>query len=308
MKKEKNKKVLITGGAGFIGSHVADLLIEKGHKVIIIDDFSTGRKENINEKAEFYKRDISSRYASLAPLFAGIDCVFHLAARPRVVRSIKDPRGTNRVNVDGTLYVLQACREHKVKKVIYSSSSSVYGDQNDYLMKETMQPKPKSPYALQKLIGEHYCDLFARLFKMKIISLRYFNVYGPRQLTEGAYALVIGKFLRQKREGKPMTIYGDGKQTRAYTHVFDVARANLLAWKNDPIKASFYHYPINIGTSKETSVNEIVEMISGKKKYIIPNPRGEFEEKRKAANNTRAKKLLGWEPEIAIKEDIKTVL
>lgn len=302
-------KCLVTGGAGFIGSHVVDLLIEEGHEVTVLDNLTTGKRENVNKKADFYPIDVSCCFEDLKAFFKDKDWVFHLAAWPRIPRSIKDPIGTNKANVVSTLHVLQASKEQKVKRIIYSSSSSVYGDQDTYLMNEDMTLRPKSPYALQKLISEQYCQMFVNLFKMEIISLRYFNVYGPRQPTAGAYTLVIGKFLDQVKRRKSMTIYGDGEQTRAYTYVSDVARANLLAAKAEfplEIGGGFYfgHYIVNIGTNKETSVNEIAKLIGGESKYIVPNPREKFEIRRQAADYGRAKQLIGWEPTIDIVKGI----
>lgn len=290
-------KCIVTGGAGFIGSHVVDLLIKEGYEVIVFDDLTTGKKENLNPQAKFYKKDIAGDIRQFIGLCKGADVIFHLAAWARVPRSIQNPIGTNRVNVQGTLNMLQVARQLVIKKFVYSSSSSVYGIQNTPVMKEDMELNPLSPYALQKKIGEEYCKMFSNLFDLKVVALRYFNVYGLRQLTEGAYALVIGKFLKQKRRGEAMTIFGDGEQTRAYTYVSDVARANLLAATKD-LKNNFEAF--NIGTLKETSVNEIAKMIGGKAKHIIPNPRGKFEEKRKAADFTKARELLGWEPSIDI--------
>ena len=299
-------KVIVTGGAGFIGSNLVDTLIEKGHEVTIIDDLSTGKLENINPKAKFLQLDLSQLDVDITDVFKGMDCVFHLAAWARVPRSIEDPVGTNKVNVGGTLNVLQACRMAKVPRLVYSSSSSVYGDQDTYLMKEGMTLAPKSPYGLQKLVGEMYCKMFSRLFGMQIFGLRYFNVYGNRQVLEGAYSLVIGKFMKQKGEGKKMTIYGDGTQTRAYTHVSDVVQANLLAWEYRSDVPFFY--PLNIGTGEETSVNEIAGMLGGESEHIIPNPRGEYEEMRKAADVLEANALIHWEPKIFIKEGISMLL
>jgi UDP-glucose 4-epimerase len=298
-------KCLVTGGAGFIGSNLADRLIAGGHQVSILDDLSTGKREYLNPKARFYQQDISLKGDKIEGYFAGVDWVFHLAAWPRVPKSVEDPVGTNRVNVDGTLNVLQACRNQKVKKVIYSSSSSVYGTQKTYEMKEDMIPNPLSPYALQKLIGDQYCKLFAYLFDMNIVSLRYFNVYGERQPTEGAYCLVMGTFLRQKAEGKPMTINGDGNQMRSYVCVKDVVEANILAATVD-LERGWRCY--NIGTNIETSVNQIADMIGGERIHIIPNPRGKFEELRKSANFDKALAELGWKPTISIEEGIKALL
>lgn len=300
------KRALVTGGAGFIGSNLVDFLIRKNWEVVVLDDLSTGKLSNVNKKALFFPKDISGSVSGLIPFFADIDVVFHLAAWARVPRSVADPIGTNRVNVGGTLNVLQVSRMLNIKRVVLSSSSSVYGDQDTYLMNEKMKElKPKSPYGLQKLIGEKYASLFSHLFKMQIVSLRYFNVYGYRQVTEGAYSLVIGKFMKQKADGLPMTIYGDGKQTRAYCWVGDVVKANWLAANSKINSRPYWHEIFNIGTNQETSVNKVAKLIGGDIKHIIPNPRGDFEEKRKAADFSKAKKLLKWSPTVNIKEGIR---
>lgn len=297
-------KCVVTGGAGFIGSHVVDLLIKEGHKVVVFDDLTTGREENLNKKAKFYKRDVAVSIKKFQDKCRGADVIFHLAAWARVPRSIEDPIGTNRVNVQGTLNMLQIARNMKIKRFVYSSSSSVYGKKGNPVRKENMELEPLSPYALQKKIGEEYCKMFTTLFDMEAVALRYFNVYGPRQLTKGAYSLVVGKFLDQKKKGEPMPIFGDGKQTRSYTYVSDVARANLLAaTKKIPNKFEAF----NIGTRVETSVNEIADMIGGKKKIITPHPWGKYEERRKAANFSKASKILGWKPLVDIETGIDIV-
>lgn len=298
-------KCCVTGGSGFIGSHLVDALLSEGHDVIIIDDFSTGSRDNLNEGAQLVEGSITD-YDLVKRTLEGVDWLFHTAAWARVVRSVEDPIGTHTVNVDGTLNLFQAARECGVKRVIHSSSSSVNGDQDTHVMTETMSYKPKSPYALHKMIGEYYADMFARLFDMSFVSLRYFNVYGPRQLVEGAYALVIGKFLRQKAEGEPMSIFGDGEQTRAYTYIDDVVRANLLAASAE-LKAG-KNYILNIGTAQETSVNEVAAKIGGEVNHIVPNPRGELEELRKVADYSKAKATIGWEPQVTFDEGMRLVL
>jgi len=297
-------RCLVTGGCGFIGSHVVDALLDLGHSVVVIDDLSTGEISNLNKNAEFMRGSILD-YELVKTATNEVDWVFHLAAWPRVPRSIEDPLGTHNVNVNGTLTLLQAARENLVSKFIYSSSSSVYGDQPTHIMTESMNPNPMSPYALHKLIGEQYATMFARLFSMRIASLRYFNVYGPRQTTEGAYALVIGKFIRMRDAAEPLTVYGDGKQTRAYTFVADVVRANVMAVQAD--LPSGQNLILNIGTSEETSVNEVAKKVGGEAIHVVPNPRGEFEERRKAADYTKAKSVIGWEPTVTFDEGMRTL-
>ena len=299
-----NKKVIVTGGAGFIGSHVVDLLVEEGYLVSVFDDLSTGRKEYINRKSNFVNIDITDSkkvfdvVSQIRP-----DCILHLAAWARLKRSIDDPIGTNKVNVNGTLIMLEAARRFNVPRFVYSSSSSVYGGQKNHKMKESFTPHPISHYALQKLIGEEYCTLYAENFGIKVVSFRYFNVYGDRQPDQGEYSLVIGKFLRQLKEGKKLTVFGDGNQTRDFTHVSDVARANLIVLSADlPRRRNTI---VNIGSSQEISVNQIVKFLGGIPDYIIPNPRGFYEERRKVADISLAKKVFGWEPKVKLKDGLK---
>ena len=202
-------KHVVTGGCGFIGSHLVGRLLELGHEVVV-DDLSTNEGRRVNPAATLVEGSITDLDLMMSAT-EGAECVFHTAAWARVPRSIDDPVGTHDVNVNGTLNVLQAARENGVGRVVYSSSSSVYGDQDTHVMREGMTPNPKSPYALHKLIGEQYGSMFARLFGMSVVSLRYFNVYGPGQTTEGAYVLVIPRFLKLRDEGRPLTIYGDGR-------------------------------------------------------------------------------------------------
>lgn len=298
-------KYLITGGLGFIGSNLVDYLLDNGHEVLVVDDLSTGKESYKNPKATYCKYSITE-FDHMVDITKGIDGIFHVAAWARLQRSIDDPLGTNNSNITGTLTLLQAARLNNVKRFVFSSSSSVYGQQEEAIMTESMQPSPLHPYALQKLTGEMYCAMFSRLFGINTVILRYFNVYGPRQIIEGDYALVIGKFLRQKKNHEKMTIYGDGEQTRAYTHVTDVVRANLMAMEMQMNKGESQTF--NIGTDRETSVNEIAEMLGGEVDHIIPNPRGDFEEKRKAADFSKALRVLNWKPEVTIEEGIKALM
>ncbi len=298
-------RCVVTGGCGFIGSHIVDALVGEGYEVAVLDDLSTGNLEYLNPAAALVEGSVADAEAVLAAV-EGASWVFHLAALPRVQQSVDDPIGTHAVNVNGTLNVLQAAREHGVERVVVSSSSSVYGDQETHLMTEDLAPNPLSPYGLHKLIGEQYADLFAALFGMQIVSLRYFNVYGPRQSAEGAYALVIPHFLQLRNEGKPLTVYGDGCQTRDYVHVEDVVRANLNAANSELPQGRAV--ALNVGSGEETSVNEIAAMVGGEVEHIIPNPRGAFEELRKCADTSRAKSVISWEPGILLAEGIKSVL
>lgn len=302
-----NKRIIITGGAGFIGSHVTDLMVTKGYEVYVFDDLSTGVQNNINKNANFIKVDITN-YKKINSLISKIkpECIFHLAAWPRIGRSMDDPIGTNNANVVGTLSMLESASVNKVPRFIFSSSSSVYGKQNKHIMNEKMIPNPMSHYALQKLIGEKYASFYAKTHNMKIITLRYFSVYGDRQPDSGPYALVISKFLKQLKLGQELTVFGDGKQTRDFSHVLDVAQANFLAMTTNIDSGK--NTIINIGTSKETSVNQIANYFQGKIKYIIPNPREKFEERRKIADITLAKKILGWTPKVNIEKGLQMLI
>ena len=288
-KRAKNGPVaLVTGGAGFIGSNLVDKLVALGWRVRVVDDLSAGKKNNLNPKADFYKLDIR-RLEKIKPIFKGVDYVFHLAARPRVQPSIQDPIGSHDVNLNGTLNVLVASRDAKVKKVIYSASSSAYGDQSVMPLHERMPACPMSPYAAQKYMGEQYCRLFSELYGLPTVCLRYFNVYGHRQPLEGAYTLVIGIFIRQRLAGEPMTIVGDGQQRRDFTSVKDVVRANILAAKNLKVGQGEV---INIGRGSNYSVNEIARIIGGPTVNLEPR----LEPRETLADNSLAKKLLGWKP------------
>src|SRR5207245_1662173 len=227
MALSETQTFLVTGGAGFIGSSLVDALLDRGLKVRVIDNFATGRKSQINPAAELTIGDIRE-IESIRAAFVGVDCVFHTAALPRVPLSIERPVETHLVNVVGTLNVLVAARDAGVRRVVYSGSSSVYGNQPLLPLREDMAPSPLNPYALQKLTGEQYTRLFHQLFGLQTITLRYFNVYGPRMATEGAYVTVISVFRRARAANEPLTIHGDGDQTRDFTHVHDVVRANLL--------------------------------------------------------------------------------
>jgi len=291
-------RILVTGGAGFIGSNLVDELINRGHQVVIIDNLSTGKKDFINPKAEFHKLDIRD-LEKIKPLFKGVDYVFHLAAQPRIQPSIIDPAESHSNNVVGTLNVLVASRDAEIEKFIYSASSSAYGNQKKLPLKEDMIPKPKNPYAVFKVVGELYCKLFSELYNLPTVCLRYFNVYGPRQSCEGAYATVIGIFLRQAKAGQPLTIVGDGSQTRDFTHVRDIVRANILAMGNDKVGKGEV---INIGTGKNYSINQIASMISDN---IINIPARPGEVQDTLADNSLAKKLLNWQPEISLEKGIR---
>jgi len=289
---------LVVGGAGFIGSNLVDKLIDEGHKVLVIDNLSTGKRENINEEADFIEADIANAWEEIRITIDKIDVVFHLAAMARVQPSIENPLAFNQVNVNGTLNLLQACVDNKVKRFVFSSSSSVYGDAKELPTKENTELNPMSPYALQKLIGEQYCKLFSDLYDIETVSLRYFNVYGERQSLEGAYCLVMGKFAQQKLNGEPMTIRGDGEQKRDFTYVGDVVDANIKAATNEnPIWGKVF----NVGNGDNRSVNDIVNMIGGDRINVDPV----VEPKETLADNTKAKEILDWKPKTKIETWIK---
>lgn len=290
-------KVLVTGGAGFIGSNLVDELINQGHEVIVLDNLSTGKKENINPKAKFVQADITD-LEKIKPYFKGVDYVFHLAALPRVQWSIENPIESHNVNINGTLNVLLAARDAKVKRLVYSASSSAYGDTQVLPLKEDLLPMPMSPYGLHKYVGEHYVRLFSLLYGLETVSLRYFNVYGPKMAFEGAYVTVIAIFLQQKREGKKLTITGDGTQTRDFTYVSDVVAVNILAIQSNKVGKGEV---INIGAGKNHSVNEVAEKIGGEVEFIAPR----IEPHDTLANITKAKELLGWQPEVKLEQGIK---
>lgn len=294
---KKSEKVIITGGAGFIGSHLVDALVEKGLEVHIIDNLSTGRKENINSKAVFHKLDICD-LDKIKPIFKGAKYIFHLAALARVQPSIENPKIYHDVNTTGTLNVLISARDAGVKRLIFSSSSSIYGDQKLFPLKENLIANPLSPYGLQKYMGELMCQMFSKLYNLETVSLRYFTVYGPRFHTEGAYALAIGKFLGQRRDGQPITITGDGRQSRDFTYVGDVVRANILATESNKVGQG---EAINIGGGDDQTINTVAKLIGGPVVYIAPR----IEPKRTLADISLAKKLLGWEPQAKFKNRIE---
>ncbi len=252
-------KIIVTGGAGFIGSHIVEELLKRGHRVIIIDNLITGRMSNIEpmlgkKNIEFVRGSITN-LPLLRKLFAGADFVLHQAAVPSVPRSIKNPRASHVANVNGTLNVLLAARDAGVKKVVYASSSSVYGDTPTLPKVETMPPNPQSPYAVTKLAGEYYCTVFHKIYGLKTISLRYFNVYGPRQDPDSPYAAVIPLFVSSALVGKSPVIFGTGEQSRDFTYVKDVTEANILAAES-PATGVY-----NIGSFHRVTINHLAQLV-----------------------------------------------
>ena len=289
-------RCVVTGGAGFIGSNLVDKLIDDGHEVIIFDNYSTGKKENVNPKAKFFLVDISHQpsfeHKTMKDIMSGVDVVFHLAAKARVQPSIENPIEYHNTNVNGTLNMLDACRRYGVKRFIFSSSSSVYGDVEQLPTPEEQELNPMSPYALHKLQGEQYCKLFSELYDLETVCLRYFNVYGERQNTEGAYCLVMGIFAGQLLNGEPMTINGDGENRRDFTYVGDVVDANIRCATN--LGVEFNGEAFNIGNGDNRSVNQIANLLSEDGDRVNRAP--VIEPKETLADNSKAKRVLGWKP------------
>jgi UDP-glucose 4-epimerase len=291
------KKYLVTGGAGFIGSHIVDRLIQDGHEVIVVDNFCSGKKENLNSKAEVFELDISdpTNKEKITSLMSDCVGVFHLAALARVQPSIEDPIGFNKANVDGTLNILICAKNAGVKRVVYSASSSAYGDATIFPTPEDHPTDPLSPYGLQKLIGEQYCRVFHHCYGLETVSLRYFNIYGERQSLSGAYCLVMGIFCNQRINNQPLTIVGDGEQRRDFTYVGDASNANILAMNSENVG---FGESINIGNGDNRSVNDIADLIGGEKIYLEKR----LEPQETLADNSKAIKLLNWQPTTSVED------
>jgi UDP-glucose 4-epimerase len=287
-------KYLVTGGAGFIGSNLVDKLIILGHDVICIDDESAECHEQFywNDRAQNYKYDICE-YDLIAPLFKDVDCVFHVASDARIQPAILNPKKSIQSNAVGTANVLELCRINKVNRLIYSSTSSAYGKKALLPNQETQPPDPLTPYSTAKVFGENLARVYYNLYGLKTISLRYFNVYGDRQPLKGEYAPVIGLFLKQKSEGKPLTVVGDGFQRRDFTHISDIVQANILASEVQDGFGEVY----NIGYGVNHSILDIANMISNDVKFI-PSRIGEVQET--FASNVKFKKLTGWTPQTSL--------
>jgi len=292
---------LVTGGAGFIGSHIVDLLLEKKKNVYVIDNFYTGKKINLkNKKVKLLKHDISIYNKNFENFFKKIDVVMHLAGIADLVPSMNNPVRYFDVNVKGTLNVLEACKKNKIKKIVYAASASCYGITKKSLINENFSVQTKHPYALTKKLGEDLVIHWAEVFKLNVTSLRLFNVFGLRSRTSGAYGAVFGVFLAQKLKNKPLTIVGNGNQTRDFVYVKDVAEA---FFKASQLKEN--SRILNIASGKEISVNKIANMISKNKIYIPKRP---GEPDRSKANINLAKKILKWKPKISVSEGVKIML
>lgn len=296
-------KTIVTGGAGFIGSHMAELLLDKGYEVVAIDDFSNGQQENVsifksNKNYKFYQLDISKEFD--ASIFKNADYVFHMAALADIVPSIEEPIKYHQANVTGTIRVLEACRRHNIKKFVYSASSSCYGIPDEYPTPETAEARPQYPYAFTKYVAEQYAMFWNKLYRLPVVSLRYFNVFGTKARTNNTYGAVFKVFLKQKLENKPLTIVGDGTQTRDFIYVTDVTKATLMAAESD-INGEI----INIGTGDPKSVNHLAKLISSN---IVHIPKRPGEPYSTHADITKAKKLLKWKPEVSFEEGVKIML
>ena len=283
-------KSLVTGGAGFIGSHIVDKLIDLGHDVVVIDNETSQVHENFyyNSKAWYYKYDIAD-YELTKELYQGVDYVFHCAAESRIQPTILNPLGAIKTNTLGTGTVLQCAREAGVKKIMYSSTSSGYGLKNEPPLREDMPDDCLNPYSVSKVSGEKLCSMYTKLFGVKTVIFRYFNVYGPREPLRGPYAPVVGLFIRQHKAGEPLTIVPDGTQRRDFTHVDDVVEANILAMTKDD--HNHYGEVFNVGTGRNHSVLELAAMISDNIQMIDPR-RGEAYIT--LADNTKLKSVFGW--------------
>lgn len=302
-------KFLVTGGAGFIGSNIASELLEKGYSVRILDNFSSGKRENLKgmeNDIELIEGDIRS-YHIVQDSLKDIDIVLHQAALPSVPRSIKDPITTNDVNINGTLNILEAAVDLKVKRVVYASSSSVYGD-NPVLPKvETMIPNPLSPYAVSKLTGEKYCNVFSRIYGLETVCLRYFNVFGPRQDPASQYSAVIPKFIKAINQNKQPVIYGDGEQSRDFTYISNVVQANILAATADCESG----ISVNCAVSGQITLNELIremnKLMNKDIKPVYEGPRaGDI--KHSYADINLAEKTLGYKPVVSFQEGLKKTI
>ena len=297
------KKAIITGGAGFIGSHLVELLLSNDYHIVVLDNLSNGQQDNVtlftdNPHYQFYNVDLATEFDD--SLFKDTDYVFHLAALADIVPSIDEPFKYHQANVTATIRVLEACRKYRVKKLVYSASNSCYGIPDSYPTLETAEIKPEYPYAFMKAIAEQYVLFWGKVYNIPVISLRYFNVFGTRARTNNTYGAVFKVFLTQKLHNQPLTIVGDGRQTRDFTYVTDIARANLLAAESE-VQGEI----INIATGKPQPVNYLAQLIGGST-VSIPKRPGEPDSTH--ADITKAKVLLGWEPQVSFEEGVKIML
>jgi len=302
-------RYVVTGGAGFIGSHTVDELVRRGHSVVVLDDLSSGKEDNLLEsrnKISFIKGSITDLEA-VRKAMQEADYVLHLAARTSVPRSVKDPIETNKINVDGTLNVLVAARDAKVKRVVFAASSSAYGETATLPKVETMQPEPISPYGVTKYVGELYGQTFGRVYGLENVALRYFNIFGPRQDPSSPYSGVLAKFCMAFLEETQPVIFGDGEQTRDFTYVENAVSANLLACEAPNVSGRVF----NIGIGGRFSLNKTVELlaeISGKRLEAKYEPPREGDIRDSQADITQAQQLLGYEPLVQFEEGLRRTL
>lgn len=297
-------RAIVTGGAGFIGSHLVDRLLQDNHEVTVIDNYVTGRPENLGHQKgarllNIIEQDITDQSA-IAPLFEGIDWVFHLAAVADIVPSIKEPDKYFRSNVDGTFAVLEAARKYGVKRFVYAASSSCYGIPDSFPTNENAETRPQYPYALTKYLGEQLVMHWGHLYKLPVVSLRMFNVYGPRSRTSGTYGAVMGVFLAQKLAGRPFTVVGDGTQTRDFTYVTDVVDAYITAAQSEVTNQIY-----NIGSGGTYSINRLVELLGGEITYIPKRP---GEPDCTFADTGKIKRELGWEAKVTFEQGVTKML
>lgn len=297
---------LVTGGAGFIGSHLTGYLLPQGHTVRVLDNFATGKRENLHRvmsQIELLEGDIRD-LDTVRRAVAGVEYVFHQAALPSVPRSIADPLTSNAVNVNGTLNVLVAARDAKVRRVVFASSSSVYGDNPTLPKHEDLPPQPLSPYAATKLMGEHYCRLFYQLYGLETVVLRYFNVFGPRQDPKSQYAAVIPKFIALMLDNRPLTIYGDGEQSRDFTFVENVVRANVLAMNAPDAAGKVF----NVGCGARYTLNYMVaslQQLMNRAAEVVYAPAKPGDVKHSLASIERAEQYLGYTPRVPFEEGLR---
>ncbi len=303
------KRALVTGGAGFIGSHLVEGLLARGYQVRVLDNFATGRRENIAPiitEIELLEGDVCN-LTTVRNAVRQVDVVFHEAALPSVERSVKNPLESNEINIAGTLNVLVAARDAGVRRVVYAASSAAYGDTPTLPKVETMLPDPLSPYAVSKLAGEQYLKIFTQLYGLSTIALRYFNIFGPRQDPATQYAGVIAKFATCALEGKPYPVFGDGEQSRDFTYVENVIQANLLA-----AEGSFEGSPlVNIAYGQRATLNEIITLMNELTQQNLPTRYGApraGDVRHSLADITRAKQVLGYNPTVDLREGLRRTL